>query len=233
MVKPSIFPRRGYANSHEEALALCESAGNRALFLPEIAQARIAGDLPWNNYYGSRSLRVTGTSKGGSKVVLYVHTDHPLATSEGVRRAKRRGFVNGAARFPQESFLQLLEHDGEKADDGTYRVKAVLHQRLRESPSDFISIDDALAHPQTIPFLGSEDVAKQYLGAFRSAYRENKIGIWHIDDFNEDSPLARPLFVGDNDVYGGGLDGDYGFGYDGRVVGVRAIASTAPKKILR
>ena len=224
MVKPSIFPRRGYANSHEEALALCESAGNRALFLPEIAQARIAGDLPWNNYYGSRSLRVTGTSKGGSKVVLYVHTDHPLATSEGVRRAKRQGLVDGAARFSQTVFLQLLERDGEKADDGTYCVKAVPHGRLTESPSGIISIDDALDHPQTVPFLGSEDLAKQYFAALRRAYNTDKIGIWHSNDLHKDGPLARPLFVGCNYYYGlfGGNDSVFN---GGRVVGVRASDS--------
>lgn len=219
MVKPTEF----YAGNYVDALASCESAGNEALYMPGVARARIDGSASWGKFYDSRSVRVTGKSKqGNDAVVLYVHTAHPLATAEGVRGALSKGLVNGAARFPKEAFLQLLERDGEKAGDGTYLVKAVPHNILRESPSGVISIDDALYHPQTIPFFGNEALAEQYLQEF-SKHQGNNIGIWHSDDLHKDGPLARPLFVGN--YYYDGLLGNNDFDLNGRFLGVRASDS--------
>lgn len=217
-MKPSEF----YAGSYADALASCESASHEALYMPEVARARIDGSVSWTKFYDSRSVRVTGESKQGNAVVLYVHTDHPLATSDGVRNAMSKGLVNGAARFPQEAFWELLDHDDEKAGDGTYLVKSVSLDRLRKSKSGVIFIDDALDHPQTTPFLGSEALAEQYLKEFGKHYGNN-IGIWHCNDLHKDGPLARPLFVGNG--YDDGLDGGYYFDDDGRLLGVRASDS--------
>ena len=215
MVKPKEF----YAENYADALAFCEAGGMRGLYMPEVAQARIVGEAPWNRFYDSLSLRVTGKRKG-KPFVLYVHTEHPLTTAEGVRTAKVKGLVNGALHFPQDAFEQLLERDGERAPDGTYLVKMVGYDKLKKSLSGVISVDDALEHPQTVPFLGSEERAEQYLKKFRNVHGQN-IGIWHCEDLIDNGPLARPLVVG------GGYDvGLLGFSDDARLFGVpRATAS--------
>ena len=215
MVKPKEF----YAGSYADALALCEAGGMRGLYMPEVAQARIVGEAPWNIFYDSLSLCVTGKRKG-EPFVLYVHTEHPLATAEGVRAAKREGFVDGALHFPQDAFEQLLERDGERAPDGTYCVKNVPYKTLRKSSSGVISVDDALEHPQTVPFLGSEERAEQYFKKFRNVHGQNQnIGIWHREDLIDNGPLARPLVVGDG-YFSDGLGGNYYY-YDGaRLFGV-------------
>ena len=214
MVKPKEF----YAGSYADALALCEAGGMRGLYMPEVAQARIDGFALWDRFYDSLSFRVTGKSKG-EPFVLYVHTEHPLATAEGVRTAKVKGLVNGALHFPKDAFEQLLERDGERAPDGTYCVKNVSYKTLIKSSSGVISVDDALEHPQTVPFLGSEERAEQYLKKFRNVHGQN-IGIWHRDDLIDNGPLARPLVVGD--FYYLGLGGYYGgyFSDSARLFGV-------------
>ena len=208
------------AVSYVDALAECEKAGHRALYMPDVARARIAGDLSWVQFYDSLSVRVTGRTKQGDGMVLFVHCAHPLSTASGLGDALSKGLVNGAAHFPQASFLELLERDGERADDGTYVVKAVPHKVLMGASNGVIPVERALKHPQTIPFLGSKEVAEQYLQAFERQVGSN-IGIWFYDDLRDEGPLARPLCVGD--YYSIGLDG-YGY-YVGRLVGVRASES--------
>src|SRR3989344_2908597 len=203
IVKPKEFCAENYA----DALALCEASDMRGLYMPEVAQARIVGEAPWNRFYDSLSFRVTGKIKG-EPFVLYVHTEHPLTTAYGVRTAMKEGLVNGALHFPQDAFEQLLERDGERAPDGTYLVKMVDHEKLRKSSSGVISVDYALEHPQTVPFLGSEERAEQYLKKFRNVHGQN-IGIWHSEDLIDNGPLARPLVVGYDYLYDNGLDGYY------------------------
>jgi len=224
MVKPKEF----YAENYADALAFCEAGGMRGLYMPEVAQARIDGFAPWNRFYDSLSLRVTGKRKG-EPFVLYVHTEHPLTTADGVRTAMKEGFVNGALRFPQDAFEQLLEHDGEKYPDGTYLVKMVGYDKLKKSLSGMIFVDDALEHPQTVPFLGSEERAEHYLKAFRNVHGQN-IGVWHCDDLHDSGPLVRPLVVGCSYYFG--LIGVNGYFNYARLFGVpRATASAGAEGV--
>ena len=210
------------AVSYVDALAECEKAGHRALYMPDVARARIAGDAPWDKFLDSRSVRVTGRTKQGDGMVLYVHCAHLLSTASGLGDALSKGLVNGAACFPQDSFLELLERDDERADDGTYVVKAVPHKVLMGASKGVIPVERALKHPQTIPFLGSKEVAEQYLQAFERQVGSN-IGIWFYDDLRDEGPLARPLCVGNYYYYG--LNGNDNYYNVGRLVGVRASES--------
>ncbi|MBI4739697.1 hypothetical protein HY772_09255 [Candidatus Woesearchaeota archaeon] len=81
-----------------------------------------------------------------------------------------------------------------------------------------ISIRDALKHPQTIPFLGGRERAKQYLAKHVQVYG-SRIGISHSDDLDE-KPRGRLLFLGVSRY--DGLLGYCGLSIFGRLVGVGA-----------
>ncbi len=102
------------------------------------------------------------------------------------------------------------------------------YETLNQSSSGVISVDQALNHPQTIPFLGSEATAKAYLAKHREIYGD-QIGVWHSDDFNKKNPLGRVLYLGGS--YDGGLGGNGNLCFGGRVLAVAPEAQAVAKKL--
>lgn len=112
----------------------------------------------------------------------------------------KKALVNDAGPMPQEEFYGLLDQEGN-------RVFVVDYNKLKESTSDVIKVDEVLSHPQTIPFLGSEQNAQAYLAKHKDVYGK-KIGVWHSDNL-EDRPVGRVLYLGFNcnvGLGGGSLD---------------------------
>ena len=203
----------------EKALRQCQDAGYRALFVPELADARIASPPEarvWNNWYTTPSLRATGRSKGNKPVVIYAHVPHYFSNPDNLAQAVKQGLVNYAGRMPNPEFKRLLGLEDNE------NVFVVDHKKLKRSPSGIIDVEQALEHPQTIPFLGGSARAEQYLQQHKKV-KGNEIGVWHTDDL-ADEPLGRLLFLG---VHYDALSGSDDLGSGDRFVGV--AASEAPK----
>jgi len=195
------------------ALENCQSEGYKAMFMPELADARIEGKAAWDKWYSTPSVRATGKTNQGNAVVVYAHIPNYFSNPENIKNALS-SLVNGAGRMPQEEFQKLVD-----AEDGK-KVFVVDYDKLKNSKSERIPLSEAMEHPQTIPFLGGQDRTEKYLAKFKEAYNTNQIGIWHSDDLKE-SPMGRLLFAGGG---GGGSDVD---GVDllngsGRFLGVRS-----------
>ena len=206
----------------EKALRQCQDAGYRALFVPELADTRIASPQEarvWNNWYTwytTPSLRATGRSKGNKPVVIYAHVPHYFSNPDNLAQAVKQGLVNYAGRMPNPEFKRLLGLEDNE------NVFVVDHKKLKRSPSGIIDVEQALEHPQTIPFLGGSARAEQYLQQHKKV-KGNEIGVWHTDDL-ADEPLGRLLFLG---VHYDALSGSDDLGSGDRFVGV--AASEAPK----
>jgi len=196
------------------------------LFMPSLIDARInspKGARFWQNRYDSVSARITGKTKAGNAVVVYAHKPNYLSDPKNIEKAKKLGLVNGAGIVPQNKFQRLLD-----LEDGS-NVFVVDNNILNNSTNGVVAIKDALKHPQTIPFIGSEERAEAYLKRFEEVYG-NKIGIWYYNDLGE-QPLGRLLSVGDD--CDDGLGGDRGLDGDGRFVGVpKKSAVGASQKVL-
>ncbi len=206
-----IFYSQGN-NGVADSLESCSNEGYQALFMPELAKVRIGSQELWKNWFLTPSLRATGTTKQGSKVVVYAHIPNYFSNPANIRNAVDGKLNNGAGPMPQEEFNRL------EALNGNGRVFVIPYETLKQSSSGVIKVDDALEHPQTIPFLGlGREGAEKYLAKHREVYGYN-IGIWHSDDFNKKDPLGRVLCLGDG--YLNGLLGGDILDYDGRVFGV-------------
>ncbi len=213
MTTPTQEIKTFYDAQVEQALENCQTAGYQAVFMPQLADARMQGIASWNEWRTTPSIRATGRTKQGNAVVVYAHIPNWLANPDHIRTAKQQGLVNYAARLPQDEFQRLLGAEDKQT------VFVVDHAMLRKESSGTVKIAKALQHPQTIPFLGGEERAERYLKAHAQAYNTKTIGNWHGDDLNEDSPLARLLCL---DYYGGGgLGGGNVLGGVGQFFGVR------------
>ncbi len=195
-----------------DSLKECNDVGYQPLFMPELAMAKADADKDsrlWQTWFLAPSVRVTGKSRQGNPVVVYAHVPTSLSDPANIRKMiDDRALVNGAGPMPQEEFYNLLGQEGN-------RVLVVDYAKLRESTSDVIKVDDAMAHPQTAPFLGGEQNAQAYLAKHKDVYGK-RIGVWHSDDL-KDRPMGRLLCLGLDDY--GGLDGGL-LGSGGRFVGV-------------
>src|SRR3989344_5558178 len=85
--------------------------------------------------------------------------------------------------MPESEFQRLLD-----LEDGK-RVFVVDYGKLRDSKSGTLSIEQALEHPQIIPFLGGEARAEAYLQKHSKIYGD-RIGIWH-GDYLGNNPVWR------------------------------------------
>ncbi|GEM_PF-1712488 len=201
----------------------CLQSGYQPLFMPELAlvRSRSAKDArPWQVWYVTPSMRATGQTKAGSKVVVYAHVPNYFSEPANIKNVIESGKLkNYAGEIPQADFDKLVDLNGNG------RVFVVDYDTLRKSPSEVIHVDDALEHPQTIPFLGGEAIAQAYLAKHKEVYG-NRIGVWHFDDFDKKTPHGRVLFLGD-DIYG--LGGGSGIGIKGRVLGVAPEARSVEK----
>ena len=211
-----------YSSRADVALRECQ-VEHEALFMPQLADARVLDQnkqsLLWNDWYTTTSIRATGTTKQGSPVVVYAHVPNYFSNPENIRAAIEQGLVNYAGRMPQEEFQRLLDLQDDK------NVFVIDHDKLKSSTSNVVSTKDALKHPQTIPFLGGEERAEQYIKTHENVFG-NRIGIWHYDDLR-DVPLGRLLYVGDGNYGLGGV-----LGNSARFVGVCRGSAEGAQKIL-
>jgi len=195
-----------------EALAACQRAGYRALFMPELIDARIA--LPkdsavWQSWWTTSSLIATGRGRRGTPVVIYAHIDNYFSNPENIRAAINQGLIDGAGIMPEEEFYRLLDKEDSQ------NVYVVDYASLENAGSDAFRIKNAIRHPQTIPFLGGEERAEQCLKQYRKFY-SNWIEILYFDKLGE-KPVGRLLSL----EYYGALGGE-AFYSPGRFLGVRS-----------
>jgi len=222
----NVEGREFYNNTLEAALSDLQVAGFEPVFMPQLADARIAApaDSPlWGKWYSAPSVRVTGKSVAGNSVVVYAHIPNYFSVPENIANAKKAGLVNGAGFMSQDEFQRLLD-----LEDGT-NVFVVDYGVLRSSESGEIKVKDALSHPQVVPFLGGKEKAEAYLNRHQQVYDSKTIGVWHSNDLDGagDEPLGRVLFLGYGS--GGGLIGGDDLGSDGRFVGVPKNAAEGGK----
>ncbi len=185
-----------FSSNIEQALQSCLSKNYHPLFMSELADRRISAlgeDRAWNHWYATPSIRATGRTKQGTPVVLYVHKDSYLSNPSKIKETKdKKNIINGAGILPQEEFYRLLDLDGKK-ENGVQTVFCIDNDTLSHSISGIISIDQALHHPQTIPFLGGEERAQRYFEHHQEIYGD-KVAVLHCNDIC-DQPVARLLFL--------------------------------------
>ena len=128
-----------YNSDFAAALEACQSAGSRALFMPEIAYAKINDDSLWNKWYSSFSLRATGrmpvtdkSPKGGTSLVLYVHVPNHFSYPENIREA-RAGLINGAGILPQPELERLADLSDKDGTNGVFRLDGLDYNALKNS----------------------------------------------------------------------------------------------------
>jgi len=224
LVPRKVEGREFYNSSISEALRNCQAQGYEAQFMPSVIDTRILADKQariWQVWWGTPSVRATGRTRQGNAVVVYAHIPNYFSNPENIETAIRKGLRNGAGVMPQSEFQRLLDLEDNE------NVFVVDYKELRDSTSNAIYLKDALKHPQTIPFVGGEKRAENYLERHKEVYG-NKIGIWHSDDL-ADEPRGRVLFVGVS--YNNGLYGNDSLDSIARFVGVCESAEGALQKI--
>lgn len=211
----------------DEALAKCYSSGFEAAYMPQLVDTRLEGNF-WDESITTPSIKSAGRTRQGAAVVVYAHIPNFLCIPryiEMIRTGKIESVLDTAAfRFPQTEFQSLVDTDGLTDAQGNRLVWVVDYETLKKAPSSKLQIEDALTHPQTIPFLGGEQRAERYLAEYqrrrleigRKYYRthewstkndirlallvEKTIRITHRQihdqDFDEDSPIVRLLLLG-------------------------------------
>ena len=215
-----------YADRVDRALEDCTKESYEAQFMPEIIDARISSPAEsriWQTWFTAPSVRATGKTKQGKSVVVYAHVPNYFSVPKNITGAINQGLVNGAGKMPQDEFQRILDLKDDK------RVFVVDYDALRNSTSGVIKVSEALAHPQTIPFIGGKERAERYLEMHEKVYGSN-IGIWYSNDLS-DEPLARVLFVGDS-YDDGGLHGSSNVGGSARFLGVRRVAEGDAQNLL-
>lgn len=238
-----LVPRTGYVqgkefeslirNGNYHALKELKEQGYFPVFMPQLIDARIEAPKDsrlWQVWYSTPTVRATGKTSSGNKVVVYAHTENYLSNPENLKKALS-SMVNYAGRIPQEEFQGLVDKDGMTDESGNRLVWVIDYDTLRKSSSGVIKVAKALEHPQTIPFIGGEERTQKYLERHKEVYGNN-IGIWHSDDLNQygNEPLGRLLCVGSYDY--DGLSGGNDLNDDvARFVGVRNGAEGAMQKI--
>lgn len=193
-------------------------------YMPDLIRSRTAAKLYhriWEICWITPSICATGRTAAGTPVVLYAHVPNFYSDGANIKKTiEEKKLVRGAGVLPREEFTHLLSLEGNG-------VSVVDYKTLKKSTHGLINLDNALEHPQTLPFLGvSEEEAQAYLKKHKRIYCAN-IGVHYFDDL-ADEPLARVLFLGD-------IDGDYLVGIDlsndARVLGVPRRASvSAPQR---
>lgn len=208
-----------FDNALATALEACLNLSKKVLYMPEIADLKIAGPLHsplWPLRLFSPSIKVTGRTQssnisknGGTPVVIYAHVSNYFSSPKNIRQAIKNGLINGAAITPSEEFQRLLSLQDDK---GIFVVD--YDSRISINPiSNVISVTEARKDIQTAPFFGGKERSEKYLDAYEQIYPT--IGIAHCNDLT-DQPLARPLCI---ESYNYGLSTDKSFGLPGRYLG--------------
>ncbi len=214
-----VFYRASDEGSTEGALQDCIDANCRALSLPEVADKRIQGVEPWNRWRTTISSRMTGIPTGEQEAfTVYWHEPTELATPQGIQAAKAQGLVKGAGRATQGIFNAIY------TIAATQKQHLIIpHRKLLELTSGFISIANAEKDLRIIASLDGADRVGKYLPAHARAYNTIRIGVRHSNDLNDESPLARLLYLGFDDDFS--LNGDYYLLDSGLFAGVRVVDS--------
>lgn len=228
-----------YANTVAQALTDCQ-VEHDAQFMPEFLDTRIFSDKDarvWQTWFLTPSIRATIRTMRGTPIVAYAHISNHFSNPQNIAQAVQEGLINGAGKLPKDERQRILDLEGNN------KVHVVDHATLMLWPSDVYGIDEptkehmkeyhgkiagvdmiAINHPQTVPFIGEESRARQYLVKHKDVFGP-VIGIWHSDDLQtDDVAVARPLYAGScND----GLGGCNRLNYGGRFLGVRRGAGEA------
>ncbi len=220
---PELIDRR--INASKEHRRICDSINfSKEDRIRSMINYRGEYITLWEGVYTTPSIRATWKTKQGSPVVLYIHRKNYYSKTNniirGIKQNKQNGLFNNhrAGVYPEEEFYRFVKL-AEKGSEGVFLVP---HKKLKKSESGVIPIDEALEHPQTIPFLGGEEMAKVYLQEYNEVYNPGyigSIGVRHCDDLGNE-PRARLLCVGRGDSIGG-LLGDVGLDDRGLFFGVR------------
>jgi len=208
-----------YDEKMHKALANCQSEGFDAQFIPEIMDSRSVSDKDnevWNNWYCAPSVRITGTTKNGRKVVVYAHVPNYFSNPKHIQSALKT-IEKGAGIYPEKELQRLVSmEDGE-------RVFVLDYVTATKAASGVMSLDEARENVHTVPFIGGKARTEKYLAQYKKIVGD-KIGVWHSDDMDSNS-RARVLYVSGNNDYN--LDGGNGLGDNGRFLGVRSSAEGA------
>ena len=210
-------------NGQYHALMGLKAHGYSPVFMPQLIDARIEAPKDsrlWRFGYTTPSMIITGRIENEPMVIFDHRPDNYFSAPENLKKSLDLGLYNRAGIVPQPEFQRAVNHDQVTDDRGNRLVwvlKGKNYKKFRDSTSDIISVERALEHPQTIPFIGGEERAKRYLERHKEVYG-NDIGVWHSDDLR-DEPMGRLLYLGDGDD--GSLGGDGGLVDDARFVGVR------------
>ncbi|MFC1647983.1 hypothetical protein ACFL1B_00850 [Nanoarchaeota archaeon] len=212
----------------EKALRDCNEAGASPVFMHELADARIAAPTEnylWKNWFTTPSIVATGKTHSGTPVTVIAHLDNYLSNPDNIGEAKEEGLVNYAARIPQEQFQRLVDLNESTDTFGNRLVWLIDYEALQESKSGKVQTSSAMEHPLTIPFLGGETRATNYLKKHEEKFGKN-IHIYHANDLKEEGPLGRLLFLGYNVLDGS----NYLHFYYGRFLGLRAEGAAPDDK---
>ena len=219
-----VIPGRGegrvFYGVPEEALKNCQNENFEAVFLPSIIDAKIEASNDskiWHNgtNYSAPSIKVTGKTKQGSRVVIYAHVPNYFSDPNNIKKAKEQPLYDdnlgrGVGIVPRDEFQRLLSL---KDDENVF----VVDYDSLHTTSETVSLEDALKHPQTIPFLGGEERAIKYLERHREIYEDRPLRIAYKGDLSYE-PMGHLLFVGHN--YHGIL-GEHPLYATGRFLGVQ------------
>ena len=214
-----------YGDRVDEALAAVEAGrdgvGYDVVFMPGLVDSRIGAPKEarvWQEWFSAPSVRLTGRTKQGSRVVVHGHVPNYLSKSENVTTVIGAGLRNGAGLVPQGELDRLVAlEDGESVFVTDYAA----WQKAPQSGT-LIGVDDAVGHPETIPFLGGRSRAERYLPRHQEVFG-NRVRVYHADDLDEQGPRGRVLALGyvDSDD----LSGDVNLYDFARFVGVRRLGA--------
>ncbi len=180
--------------------------------MPELVDLLLTNEQPvlWDCSPTTASMVITGKTKRGTPVVVYTHIPnyfsdpYTIFDERSPRIFEHYGRTNiqiylrkGAGVFHPREFEKLLEQEDNK------HVYVIDQRTLLRFPKKY-PIEDALAHPQTIPFLGGQERAERYVEGVQvnnSFFdrKQNEIEIAYNDDLDDHLPRVRFLhlsFVG-------------------------------------
>ena len=204
--------------------------------LPELANLRVQGRLPFDNWFTANTEEFVGKSKGGSELFGVAHGGAFLTRDPArIEATYKAGLINGAAKIDDAEFQALVD-DGKHLDGSDaklYRLSEITNWGdvpydgiILADKADFANLasgrqeitqlmDNPLVHMR---LLGPERAAK-YLYAAGVAYDKKNLGNWHpFASADAGQAQGRVVFLGGNSL--NGLNGGSVLSDIGRFVGV-------------